>query len=89
MQAFKNRLTNTSMMKFIVVTVPTSLAVNESKLLIHELEAQHVCVEDVVVNQCLTLSNHANYNYNYYRRCKRGQEKCIGELQSVVDNVVE
>ena len=38
---------------FVVVTVPTKLAVDESKRLVTELKGQGIAVDNIVVNQCL------------------------------------
>lgn len=44
---------------FMVVTVPTKLAVEESKRLVAELTSQGIAVNDIVINQCIGNGNGA------------------------------
>jgi arsenite/tail-anchored protein-transporting ATPase len=62
LELFQQRITNlqqqlkdASQTSFLVVTVPTKLAVAESKRLVTELQAQQIAVNHVVVNQCIVL----------------------------------
>ena len=41
------------MTSFLVVTIPTTLAVKESQRLVLELRRQGIAVSDIVVNQCV------------------------------------
>jgi arsenite-transporting ATPase len=49
----EERLKDNDTTNFLVVTVPTTLAVKESGRLIVELKEQGIAVSDVVVNQCV------------------------------------
>jgi arsenite-transporting ATPase len=49
----QTKLKDHSMTSFLVVTVPTKLAVQESKRLVTELTGQGIAVNNVVVNQCV------------------------------------
>jgi arsenite-transporting ATPase len=46
-------LKDKSLTSFLVVTIPTKLAVQESKRLVAELTSQGIAVNNVVVNQCV------------------------------------
>jgi arsenite-transporting ATPase len=49
----QTKLKDHSMTSFLVVTIPTKLAVQESKRLVNELTGQGIAVNNVVVNQCV------------------------------------
>ena len=49
----ERKLKDNSMTSFLVVTIPTKLAVEESKRLVSELTSQGIAVNDIVVNQCV------------------------------------
>ena len=53
MSKVEEKLKDKSMTSFLVVTVPTTLAVKESQRLVLELRKQGIAVSDVVVNQCV------------------------------------
>ena len=60
LEKFRQRISNleaslrdNSKTSFLVVTVPTKLAVDESKRLVTELTSQGIAVNNIVVNQCL------------------------------------
>jgi arsenite-transporting ATPase len=60
LEQFRERISNleknlkdNSKTSFLVVTIPTKLAVDESKRLVAELTSQGIAVNNVVVNQCL------------------------------------
>jgi arsenite-transporting ATPase len=50
---FEKNLKDSSMTSFLVVTVPTKLAVEESKRLVAELTNQSITVNNIVVNMCV------------------------------------
>jgi len=53
MSKVEEQLKDKSMTSFLVVTVPTTLAVKESQRLVLELRKQGIAVSDIVVNQCV------------------------------------
>jgi arsenite-transporting ATPase len=53
MNGLRTRLQDSQKTSFVVVTIPTTLSVAESKRLMTELDSQGVAVTDVVVNQCI------------------------------------
>jgi arsenite-transporting ATPase len=87
MGALRGQLNNQDLTNFVVVSIPTTLSVNESKRLMKELEHQGVKVSDVVVNQCVVGDGIKNEESkeamkNYYERRKAGQDKWITELKT-------
>ena len=53
MSKVEERLRDKDTTSFLVVTVPTTLAVKESTRLVSELRKQGIAVSDIVVNQCV------------------------------------
>ena len=53
MSNVEDKLKDNSMTSFLVVTIPTTLAVKESQRLVLELRRQGIAVSDIVVNQCV------------------------------------
>jgi arsenite-transporting ATPase len=49
----EQRLKDSTETSFVVVTIPTKLAVSESKRLVTELTSQGIAVTNVVINQCV------------------------------------
>jgi len=79
---------------FVVVSVPTTLSVNESKRLMKELDDQGVKVSNIVINQCVigdgeneSTSESNEAMKNYYERRKAGQGRWIDELKSATQDV--
>lgn len=78
---------------FVVVTVPTKLAVEESKRLLQELQVkQGIAVNHIVVNQCVGDLNSddeasATALANYYQRRRESQTKWIEKLSNVAADV--
>jgi arsenite-transporting ATPase len=90
MNGLRARLQNDQQTNFIVVTIPTTLAVAESKRLMTELDSQGVTVTDVVVNQYMQHEQDDDDDSKlllYYERRKSGQIKWIMELQTAIDDV--
>jgi len=97
MNTLRSTLKDESLTDFVVVSVPTTLSVNESKRLMKELTDQGIKVSNVVVNQCVAGRDDSDSDddsqsindamVNYYTRRKAGQSKWISELQSSVDDV--
>lgn len=83
-----------SLTSFLIVTIPTKLAVQESKRLLQELRKEGIAVNHIVVNQCIkspaTDGNKDNNNeamINYYNRRVAGQRKWIEKLQQATETV--
>jgi arsenite-transporting ATPase len=75
---------------FVVVTIPTKLAVAESKRLVSELTTQGIAISNVVVNQCVTsVSENAESEgiMNYYQRRRDGQNQWIEKLKEAATDV--
>jgi arsenite-transporting ATPase len=53
MMKVEERLQDNGTTNFLVVTIPTTLAVKESERLVVELKQKGIAVSDVVVNQCV------------------------------------
>ena len=53
MMSMQRRLQDSSKTSFAVVTIPTKMAVAESRRLMSELGDQNILVTDVIVNQCV------------------------------------
>jgi len=96
MNDLRQKLKDPTKTDFVVVTVPTILAVNESKRLMVELKEQGINVSNVVVNQCVVSSSNTEGESmketnsamaNYYKRRKAGQTKWIDNLQDAISDV--
>lgn len=90
MAGMRQRLQDFEKTKFVVVTIPTVLAVSESKRLITELTSQGVAVTDIVVNQCvgnLDTEQDLEALQGYYARRTAGQKRWIEKLGEAVDEV--
>lgn len=91
MNGLRTRLQDSQKTNFVVVTIPTTLSVAESKRLMTELDSQGVAVTDVVVNQCMDNKDDTEEERDalltYYQRRQSGQQKWIGELQSAIDDI--
>jgi len=86
----ERKLKDNSMTSFLVVTIPTKLAVEESKRLVSELTSQGIAVNDIVVNQCVGALDDArggNSLRNYYDQRRNGQIKWVTKLTEVADDV--
>lgn len=83
----EKRLRDAQKTSFVVVTVPTKLAVEESKRLVSELTTQGIAVKSVVVNQCVQETGDGEAIEKYYQRRREGQAKWIEELKSAAAEV--
>ena len=86
----ETNLKDNSKTNFLVVTVPTKLAIDESKRLVTELKSQGIAVNNIVVNQCLGKSEDDSESEaiaNYYNRRREGQQKWIGKIREAADHV--
>jgi len=66
--------------QFVVVTIPTALAVAESERLVSALRTDHVAVANVIVNLVLP----ASAAEPYVRRLVKGQTGCLEKLRTAV-----
>jgi arsenite-transporting ATPase len=84
-------LKDKSLTSFMIVTVPTKLAVEESKRLLTELTKEGIAVNHIVVNQCVEgesgTSGTSEAMANYYSRRVAGQQKWISKLKQASDEV--
>jgi arsenite-transporting ATPase len=83
-------LRDQSRTNFLVVTIPTKLAVAESKRLISDLTEQGIAVSDIVVNQCVTGMSENNQNdglLQYYERRRENQSQWVQKLKSAALDV--
>mmetsp|Transcript_16077 Transcript_16077/g.36737 ORF Transcript_16077/g.36737 Transcript_16077/m.36737 type:complete len:796 (-) Transcript_16077:744-3131(-) len=83
-------LRDESRTSFLVVTIPTKLAVAESKRLVSDLTSQGIAVSDIVVNQCVTAISESNENdglLRYYERRREGQSQWVNKLKSAASDV--
>ncbi len=83
-------LRDQSRTNFLVVTIPTKLAVAESKRLVSDLTSQGIAVHDIVVNQCVTAVGDGNQNdglVRYYERRRENQSQWVDKLKSAASDV--
>eukprot|EP00536_Pseudo-nitzschia_multiseries_P007744 jgi/Psemu1/196322/e_gw1.184.95.1 len=76
--------------KFLVVTIPTKLAVAESKRLVSDLTSKGIMVSDIVMNQCVGDVAETTENdglLNYYQRRREGQTQWVTRLKSAASEV--
>ena len=73
--------------KFLVVTIPTKLAVAESKRLVSDLTSQGIAVSDIVVNQCVTAVGDNSGLLKYYERRRENQSQWVNKLKTVASDV--
>ncbi|CAN0314600.1 unnamed protein product [Ectocarpus sp. 12 AP-2014] len=67
--------------EFCIVTIPTQLAIAESKRLLEALNTQGVAVRNIVVNQIVSPDS----GPEYVARLHKGQSACISRLQKLAD----
>jgi arsenite-transporting ATPase len=83
-------LRDQSRTNFLVVTIPTKLAVAESKRLVADLTSQGIAVNDIVVNQCVTALSANDQNdglIKYYERRRESQSQWVDKLRSAAADV--
>jgi len=64
--------------QFVIVTIPTTLAVTESKRLVSELKSEDVKVSTIICNQVLN----EELAPSYLQTRRNGQEKCIKDINA-------
>jgi arsenite-transporting ATPase len=72
----KETLQNPSLTQFVVVTIPTSLAVAESKRLVSSLQKENIKVSSILCNQVIT----EDLGLSYMQTRSRAQRRCIDVL---------
>lgn len=95
MKNLETTLKDKDQTSFIIVTVPTKLAMEESKRLLTELQSEQIAVNHIIVNQCVEGNRNGDATSptatetmtNYYRRRVTGQQKWIGKLRQVAADV--
>ena len=83
-------LRDQSRTSFVVVTIPTKLAVAESKRLVADLTSKGITVSDIVINQCVTTvseNTEKDALLNYYNRRREGQSQWVNKLKSAASDV--
>eukprot|EP00613_Pedinella_sp_CCMP2098_P075329 CAMPEP_0171912298 /NCGR_PEP_ID=MMETSP0993-20121228/10973_1 /TAXON_ID=483369 /ORGANISM="non described non described, Strain CCMP2098" /LENGTH=815 /DNA_ID=CAMNT_0012546069 /DNA_START=46 /DNA_END=2493 /DNA_ORIENTATION=+ len=87
MYALEDLLTDPSKSEFVVVTVPTELAVAETERLVLALEEESIAVKHVVVNQVLRPQedNPVPGAESYVERLRREQGKCVAQLRTIAN----
>ena len=88
----KGILSDSNKTNFVIVTVPTTLGVSESKRLYDELRSQGVQVTDIIVNQCVDSmlpgdDSNEEALKRYYSRRVAGQQSCLKSLKSSAQEV--
>mmetsp|Transcript_157 Transcript_157/g.191 ORF Transcript_157/g.191 Transcript_157/m.191 type:complete len:808 (-) Transcript_157:24-2447(-) len=84
----KNTLKDSSLTQFVVVTIPTSLAVAESKRLVSSLQKEGIRVSSILCNQIIT----EDLGEVYMDTRSRGQRRCIDVIKkatTTLDTVEE
>lgn len=83
-------LKDKSSTSFMIVTVPTKLAVQESKRLLTELTKEGIAVNHIIMNQCVEGEGGTSTKEaleNYYKRRVTGQQKWISKLKQAAEDV--
>jgi arsenite-transporting ATPase len=86
-------LKDKSLTSFMIVTVPTKLAVEESKRLLTELTSEGIAVNHIVINQCVEGDEGGESGTtsealaNYYSRRVAGQQKWISKLKQATEEI--
>ncbi|CAM9691052.1 unnamed protein product [Scytosiphon promiscuus] len=88
LQGYKERMVelrdlfkNQDATEFCIVTIPTQLAIAESKRLLEALNTQGIAVRNIVVNQIVSPDS----SPEYVARLHKGQSACIKRLQKLAD----
>lgn len=81
MMELRDLFRNQDATEFCIVTIPTQLAIAESKRLLAALGEQGVAVRNVVVNQVISPDSSAEY----VSRLHKGQAACLNRLGKLAD----
>ncbi|CAN0365115.1 unnamed protein product, partial [Ectocarpus sp. 12 AP-2014] len=81
MMELRDLFKNQDATEFCIVTIPTQLAIAESKRLLEALNTQGVAVRNIVVNQIVSPDS----GPEYVARLHKGQSACIDRLQKLAD----
>ena len=92
MYALEDLLTDPSKAEFVVVTVPTAMAVAETERLVSSLASSGIAVRHVVLNQVMppppapppsAFDGAKPPPPSYADRLRQGQGACVGELRAI------
>ncbi|GAB5357835.1 hypothetical protein AAMO2058_000408700, partial [Amorphochlora amoebiformis] len=79
MQTLKMILRDPAKTEFVVVTIPTTMAVKESERLINSLSKSEIATKHIVVNKVLSAENEGEYLQNI----QMAQDQCLRRLESL------
>eukprot|EP00471_Norrisiella_sphaerica_P008788 CAMPEP_0184494772 /NCGR_PEP_ID=MMETSP0113_2-20130426/29544_1 /TAXON_ID=91329 /ORGANISM="Norrisiella sphaerica, Strain BC52" /LENGTH=902 /DNA_ID=CAMNT_0026880663 /DNA_START=166 /DNA_END=2874 /DNA_ORIENTATION=+ len=79
-QLLKQIFENPKATEFIVVTIPTEMAVKESERLVASLDKSKISARHIVVNKVLKNEGNAN---SYLSAIKEGQDQCLSRLNEL------
>ena len=80
----KNTLKDASRTQFVAVTIPTQLAVAETRRLIGSLQSEGIRVSTLICNQVIDTSPN---DFQYIRTRTAGQRKCILKLRDGIRQI--
>jgi arsenite/tail-anchored protein-transporting ATPase len=75
--SLKSVLEDPKQTQFVVVTIPTSLAVAESERLVDSLKKQQIQVSSIICNQIVS----SDYGAKYLERRRSAQRRCVDIIQ--------
>ncbi len=79
----KKILKNNKQTQFVIVTIPTTLAVDESKRLVNDLKQEDIYVSSIICNQIVT----DDVGDGYLRTRRAGQDKAINSVTNLANNI--
>ena len=79
----KKILKNNQQTQFVIVTIPTTLAVDESKRLVNELRQENIYISSIICNQVVT----DEVGDAYLRTRRTGQDKAINSVTNLADSI--
>lgn len=85
LQRMKDTLRNSEQTQFVVVSIPTVLAVAESKRLVSSLTDENIAVSSIIVNQIIPESA----SISFINQRKNSQQRCIQTLISGLSKSIE
>jgi len=85
MQQLKSLLTNPKATEFVVVTIPTTMAVRESRRLLDSLDEADIATKHIVVNRILS----PQLDVSYLNSIQEAQQECLERLQNLESKGIE
>jgi len=79
-QSLKALFQNPEATEFIIVTIPTQMAVRESERLVDSLKTQQIASKHIIINKLLGTPEGEEANA-YLSNIKSGQEQCLSRLE--------